>query len=88
VRIHSAIWVRIPYNLVHCYEYFGGAFLVYLHKQSIDGYSISYPIIFHYVYMSRNILRIYNVNNKIYCLISVFTCFVIISKFAMFLVPY
>jgi hypothetical protein len=41
VRIHNSICVRTPYNLVHGYEYFGGAFWVCLHRPSEDGGSAS-----------------------------------------------
>jgi hypothetical protein len=37
MSIHNVIWVRLPYNLVHMLVCVGGAFWVYLHRQSEDG---------------------------------------------------
>jgi hypothetical protein len=33
VFIYNAVWVRMPYSLVHVYECSGGSFWVYIHRQ-------------------------------------------------------
>ena len=41
LTIYNAVWVRTTYSLVHVYECYGGSFLVYIHRQSKDGGSMS-----------------------------------------------